>query len=117
LEKKDFLNLLGELPPASPLNPEILERKREENFIRGKIIYQIESPTLQARYVFDLTRNLDYLEIATPAFGRLAMTERMAVLGKLNYYIIRMIVVSDSNLKNYCLFVTVQPLSHQGTKE
>jgi len=37
LEKKDFLNLLGELPPPAFLNPEILERIKKEDFVREKI--------------------------------------------------------------------------------
>ena len=40
MEKEDFLNLLGEFPPAGPLEPEILERVEEEGFIRERVIYQ-----------------------------------------------------------------------------
>jgi len=40
MKKEDFLSFLGELPPAGPLDSEILERVKEEDFIREKIIYQ-----------------------------------------------------------------------------
>lgn len=40
MKRKDFLNLLGDLPPAASLSAEVIERVKEKEFIREKIVYQ-----------------------------------------------------------------------------